>query len=165
MDELAKVRSVFSALYGTVYGFSDYTLTHCARRPVRMAFLFIAFGVIVGGGLFSLVEPNASWWDGAYWSVVVMTTVGFGDFSPETIPGRWVFVLVVCIGIISTLMVTAAFAGEIVERRIKRANETVELDDDVDEIIEALGNLKSVLSHPKIVQCLHEIHKEEKRGT
>ena len=46
------------------------------------------------------------WWEGIWWSFISMTTVGYGDKSPKSIPARffsilWIFSGIVVFGIIS----------------------------------------------------------------
>lgn len=43
---------------------------------------------IVFGAIFGWIE-DWSLVDGAYWSIVTGTTVGYGDISPQTVGGRW----------------------------------------------------------------------------
>ena len=56
---------------------------------VTTAFVLIA---LTTGGLFALFEGH-SLVDGLWWTVVTPTTVGYGDFSPVTLGGRWTAVV------------------------------------------------------------------------
>jgi len=44
---------------------------------------------------------------GVWWSFVSMTTVGYGDVVPSSIPGRFIAVVWVCIGVMIACIVTA----------------------------------------------------------
>lgn len=104
-------------------------------HPFRTSLSMFAGQAVIGGGLYSIFEKG-NWWDGIYWSQVVMTTVGFGDFSPETLPGRWVFFFTVFVGILATLIFTGAVAASITSARMDGAHdETEHLHDDVDHAI------------------------------
>lgn len=139
-----------------------------ARKPGRWAFYILLITVVLGGGLFSVVEPDADWFDGVWWATVTLTTVGYGDFSPESFLGRWVGAGVMFGGIASVAILTGLLAGEIAKRRMAPHSETPELDDDIEEmkaaICDRLDNFKAITSHPRVVQALREIHHERTRG-
>ena len=70
------------------------------RRHVdKFRILFILIFVILFGSIaFSYFEKKGIW-DAVYWVIVTVTTVGYGDFYPETTGGRITFVLVALGGI------------------------------------------------------------------
>lgn len=46
-------------------------------------------------------HPNSdfhTWFDGLYWSVTTVTTVGYGDYVPVTIVGKWISIVLQLIG-------------------------------------------------------------------
>jgi voltage-gated potassium channel Kch len=51
-----------------------------------------------GGAAFAAVE-GLSTWDGVYWAVTTMTTVGYGDVTSATDGGRPIAILVMVVGI------------------------------------------------------------------
>jgi voltage-gated potassium channel len=73
-------------------------------KVVRL-FLTILIIFFVSSGLFFHVEsdinPNVrTFGDAFYFSVVTLTTVGFGDITPLSEQGKWVTILMICSGII-----------------------------------------------------------------
>lgn len=75
--------------------------------------------VLVSSLLITLFEQNISFADGLWWSIVTMTTVGYGDIAPHSQPGRIVAaVIMFCgIGLLGTL--SASFAAMLISRKIK----------------------------------------------
>ena len=118
--------------------------------------------VLIGGALFSVIEPDADWFDGIWWTVVTLTTVGYGDYSPETFLGRWLAAFVMAGGIGSVAILTGILADEIREARISDADETPELDDDIEHVMTVLATelekLQAKVSHPEVVAALRKVH-------
>jgi len=64
-------------------------------------------------------EP-VGFFEGLWWAVVTLFTVGYGDFAPKTVPGRvlGMGVMAAGIGLVSTI--TGSLASAMVERRFKK---------------------------------------------
>jgi hypothetical protein len=138
-----------------------------AQSPGRACVYLLLTTVIVGGGLFSLVEKDSSWIDGMWWAIVTLTTVGYGDYSPATVAGRWVAVFVMAGGIGTVAILTGLLADEIREARIHDRDETPELDDDIEHVILVLeaemDKLRAKVSHPDVVDALRKVHRESSK--
>ncbi|WP_173915800.1 potassium channel family protein [Halobacillus sp. Marseille-Q1614] len=65
--------------------------------------LFISSGalIIVATWLIVLIEPETfpTYFEGFWWVMTTVTTVGYGDYSPATAAGRWVAIILYIIGI------------------------------------------------------------------
>jgi len=75
----------------------------------------IALGAILAGNIMYLIEPEtfSSAFDGAWWGIVTMTTVGYGDVVPQTLAGRAIAVCLMVIGICMFAAVTALVSVKI----------------------------------------------------
>ncbi|WP_171966428.1 ion transporter [Mariprofundus micogutta] len=75
----------------------------------------IALGAILSGNVIYALEPEtfSSAFDGAWWGIVTMTTVGYGDVVPHTLAGRAVAVCLMVIGICMFAAVTAIVSVKI----------------------------------------------------
>ena len=135
-----------------------------AQSPGRACVYLLLSTVIVGGAAFSLAEDKGSWIDGMWWAIVTLTTVGYGDYSPATVAGRWVAVFVMAGGIGTVAILTGILADAIREAKIHERDETPELDDDIEHVIQILeaemDKLRSKVSHPEVVAALRKVHTE-----
>ncbi len=173
---LAGGRTIDSWLEGR----TERLLQAIAQRPVRLAIILLICNRAIGGALYSVTEPDSDWFDGAWWVLVTQTTVGYGDFAPESFLGRATAELVMWTGILAVAILTAALAGVIAERRIERARtaehlHTVGLDDDFDHLIarlesdtsylcEHLRRLKDVTNDPRVVAALADTNLPKEKG-
>jgi len=97
-------------------------LTVRKRWFVMMFFLFALFAYSTAGYMyFELPEkPNLTWLDSAWWSVVTMTTVGYGDYFPVTYYGRVLVgfpTMLLGVGVLGYLL--SSVASAIVESKIR----------------------------------------------
>ncbi len=79
---------------------------------LRDAALFTVFVVLAGGVSFSQVErqQHLSAWDGVWWAMSTITTVGYGDVTPHTLAGRLIAIVMMVSGIGFVALLTAAVA-------------------------------------------------------
>lgn len=72
------------------------------------------------------VERNApgativSFGDAIWWSCVTATTTGYGDYTPVTVPGRTIGVLLMFAGVALTGVITAILASWVMDRAAQR---------------------------------------------
>lgn len=135
-----------------------------ARHPLRACIYLLSGTVTIGGALYSVIEPDADWFDGVWWAIVTLTTVGYGDYAPESFMGRWLAAFVMAGGIGSVAILTGILADEIREARITEKDETPELDDDIEHVMTVvsaeLDKLRAKVSHPDVVAALRKVHTE-----
>jgi len=93
------------------------------RDPAGRELLAVAGAVVAVGTVFYRYVEDLAWLDGLYLSVITLTTVGYGDFSPATTAGK-VFTMgyvVVGIGIFVALVTqVGAHLVEARQRRVQR---------------------------------------------
>ena len=75
-----------------------------SARRIGVFLFFVVMAQVVLGYLMVLIEsshPNTQFQtvgQGVYWAIVTMTTVGYGDFVPQTILGRLLAAVVMLLG-------------------------------------------------------------------
>lgn len=89
------------------------------RENVLNLLAVILFIVMGSGGLIAFFEPNISFINGIWWSIVTLTTVGYGDISPSTAGGRILAVLIMFFGIGLLGMLSASLATLLIRKRMK----------------------------------------------
>ena len=69
--------------------------------------------VLLAGGGFAALETDAveSYWEGVWWALSLMTTVGFANGTPETVLGKALSGVIMVLGFVLLALTTAAFAS------------------------------------------------------
>ena len=95
----------------------------------------VGITVILGLGfgiLYGLIEEQASIFDGMWWALVTITTVGYGDFFPLTTAGRIVGALLMVVGIGFVATLTASVAAHFMDDSDTHLSDSLEaLHDDI----------------------------------
>lgn len=88
----------------------------------RAVAVITATVTLAGGILVRITDPGnfGSIWEGLWWSIQTVTTVGYGDVVPSTVAGRIVAALVMIGGIGFITVTTAAIASAFVEAARQR---------------------------------------------
>jgi voltage-gated potassium channel len=88
---------------------------------VRWAALLATLTALFAGAAYSLVEDGASTWDGVWWAISTMTTVGYGDEFPVTTLGRTLGMALMLVGVGLIAVLTGAVAERFVATRINES--------------------------------------------
>ena len=75
--------------------------------------------VLIIGTIFYHFVEELKWLDALYFSVITLTTVGYGDFSPQTDTGK----LFTIFYIISGIGIIFGFMNAFYEKRIQKVNQ------------------------------------------
>jgi voltage-gated potassium channel len=86
-----------------------------STEGVRDASVLALLTVLGGGAAFAAVEKSQhlSTWDGVWWAMTTVTTVGYGDIQPESDGGRVIAIIVMLVGIGFVAILTAAAAERV----------------------------------------------------
>jgi voltage-gated potassium channel len=82
----------------------------------------VALGtVIIGGAVFSSVEENQgiTTWDGIWWAITTVTTVGYGDIVPHSTSGRIIGISIMVVGIGFVALLTAFIADRFINLSVE----------------------------------------------
>jgi voltage-gated potassium channel len=92
---------------------------------VKWAALLAALTALSGGAGYAYTEEGNSTWDGVWWAVASMTTVGYGDEYPVTPLGRVLGMALMLVGIGFIAILTGAVAERFLAGRIEESEEQV----------------------------------------
>jgi voltage-gated potassium channel len=106
----------------------------------RVVALLTLFLVVVAGAAQATFDSNEfpSMWDGVWWAVVTVTTVGYGDFYPSDVEGRLIGIAVMLLGIGFISVLTATIASQFIQN-----------DTNSNELLETLRRIETDVAELK----------------
>jgi voltage-gated potassium channel len=131
-------------------------MTRFLREPLSVrgavSVIVVATAVVVaGGGVVMRVLDHSEYesvWTGMWWALQTVTTVGYGDVTPEHVSGRIVGAFVMLYGIafltITIAAITSTFVARAEREQKARSGDQERLDDlaaRLDRIEESLAQL------------------------
>jgi len=90
------------------------------RENLHRVLLILVLLVFLGAWGLWVSEPEMNLADTLWWSIVTLTTVGYGDVTPRTLPGRLIGVVLMFFGIGILSMLTATIASFFVQRKLMK---------------------------------------------
>ena len=89
------------------------------KEKIIQLFAVIFVIVMISGAAIAWFEPEVGFGSGLWWSIVTLTTVGYGDISPSTPGGRFVAIVIMFFGIGLLGTLSASLAAIIISHRMK----------------------------------------------
>ena len=100
-------------------------------------------------------NPDLKWIDAFWWSIVTMTTVGYGDFFPSTTAGRLLVGLpTMLLGISMLGFILSLIASAMIETKMKEAQGMKDIKLTGHIVVCGFGNLS------RIRKLIGEIHQD-----
>jgi voltage-gated potassium channel len=108
---------------------------------LRIASILTVTAIIVTGAAQSAASSDFdSLWDGVWWAIETVSTVGYGDIYPATVQGRLIALVLMFVGIGFLSLLTAAVASRFVKQ---------ERGDEHDEVMETLRQIQADVAELK----------------
>jgi voltage-gated potassium channel len=114
------------------YTFSDFWEMINSNNTLIILLIVIGLlcSIAVGAYVFEVGVNEAfkSLWDTLWWTMVTLTTVGYGDKYPVTVGGRILGIFMMVLGVASVGIVTGRIASFLVDKQIKARGGLIVLD-------------------------------------
>ncbi|MCG8535945.1 MAG: ion channel [Pseudomonadales bacterium] len=115
-------------------------------KTLTISVMFITGGGILIAGIDPAIETPG---DGIWWAWVTVTTVGYGDIVPESLPGRAFASLLILLGITMVSLITANVSAYLLSRNTEKElryerrelKKLLELEQRVDRIEKKIDQL------------------------
>ncbi len=105
----------------------------------------IAVGMVIfGGAVFAVIERESgtTTWDGIWWAMTTVTTVGYGDITPHSDTGRILGMIIMFVGIGFVALLTAFIADRFINVQMETEQKEDLILDEIRAIRSRLDSLE-----------------------
>ncbi|MFO7581334.1 potassium channel family protein [Guyparkeria sp.] len=122
--------------------------------------LMTAFLLALGGSIMPMLDPETfdGFGDGMWWTLVTLSTVGYGDLVPQTEAGRLMGLIFVAMAVIWLSLISASIAAFLVGLRMEASTEDEERIDT--QILHRLDRIEALLDQEREARQ-NELAREE----
>ena len=114
-------------------------------RRLRTILGVLIICILAFGYIFCISEPQIkTFGDGIWWALVTITTVGYGDITPVTLPGRLIAGTLMFVGLGLIATVTAIVSAKFVQNYVDHHTN--------DDVLEKLEELESEIEKLKALE-------------
>jgi voltage-gated potassium channel len=116
-----------------------------STEGVRDAAVLAMVTIFAGGAGYAAVEKgqHLSTWDGVWWAITTVSTVGYGDTYPHTDAGRAIAIVVMGVGIGFIAILTAAAAERFLRAQRQEHHELAAVEAKLDEVLRKLDAVEA----------------------
>ncbi|MDX2507775.1 MAG: potassium channel family protein [Gammaproteobacteria bacterium] len=144
-------------LFRYVHSYNEFIKVLFEKRfEFYTIFIFIIFIVFTSASAIFFFEAKEdggnieTFFDGIYWSLITLTTVGYGDITPQTTEGRVITMILVICGLavlaFVTSIIVSAFNEKMVEMRENRVFAELEKKSGMHTILCGYGRMGAVVA-------------------
>ena len=90
---------------------------------------FIVFIFVVAISMPTIDPSFTNYFDSFYWSIVTVTTVGYGDIVPDTTYGKLITIFLILSGVIAVSLFTAVVTSNLIKKTIFNLKEWENMED------------------------------------
>ncbi len=109
------------------------TLRDQLKNEEFQTLIYIVLLILITGTLFYHNVEGWSWLDSSYFSVITLTTVGYGDFSPQTDSGKAFTMVYIFVGLGILSGFATVVGKQIVAHRLEKVGKVEPEGDESEE--------------------------------
>lgn len=95
---------------------------HKLRDPEFRTILILVVLLLISGTVFYSSVEGWGWFDSLYFSVITLSTIGYGDFSPKTAFGKAFTIVYVFVGLGLFVAIIRHLADDMITQRKDRGD-------------------------------------------
>ena len=105
-----------------------------ANRRILVAIIFFLVIISFGSTGYVLIEPDYSWFDGLYMTMITIATVGFGEVKPLSQEGRVFTIVLIVIGFSSLTFIAHSLLESILEKISDKSSEIKKMHKKIEQL-------------------------------